>query len=209
MKSIILVSALCLFFLMLSVVVGTRDISVGADTAYYTNFFHNVEYVIDTSRFELLFKYFTYSIKSITDIPELYFIISFLLFNFFYIYFYFRASGESRKVEHLFILIGLMLSSSWYSVATTNGLRQGLSLPLLYMSLFLFSERKIIFSILLCIASLGFHKACVLALPFFFLVFLRARLVLFVFIFTAFLYLLGITEFLVDSISDFLSISLY
>lgn len=210
LKNTILFLLLFLFLIILSVVVGTRDVSVGTDTANYTDFFHNVEFIVDSSRFELLFKYLTYGVKLTTNNPELYFAIIFLLFNYIYIYFYFRAIGEkSKRVENIIILFGLMLSSSWYVVATTNGLRQGLSLPLMYLSLLFFSERKIIFSILFFGLSLGFHVSSILVLPFVFFVFLRERLVLFVFIFSAFLYFLGATEILVAGISDFLSISLY
>lgn len=208
-RNLILFLLLAMFFCALSVAVGHRDITVGTDTANYTNIFNSIEYTFETSRIEFLFKYLTYGIKFFEVSLEIYFAILFVLFNFLYLFSYFRAAGQNRKVEELFILIGLMFSSSWYLVATLNGLRQGLSLPLLYLSLLCFSERKFIFSIFFIVASLGFHKSVILALPFFFLVFFRARFVFLFFVFSSGLYLFGISESLVFLISNALGVSLY
>jgi len=203
LRYIISTLMLAMFFLALSFMVGVRDVSVGTDTANY------IEYFIDASGFEPLFKYLTYGVGLITGSVELYFMIVFLVFNFFYFYFYFCVSDKSDRSDGFFILVGLMLSSSWYIVATTNGLRQGLSLPILYLALLFFSKRKFILSGFFFVVSLGFHKSGVLALPFFFLIFLRPRLVLFSFILCSFLYFSGVAEFLVRTVSGILSISLY
>ncbi|MDA7088505.1 EpsG family protein [Pseudomonas sp. SA3-5] len=209
LRNLISIFTLFLFFLTLSVFVGTRDVSVGADTANYAGFFNDIEHVIDVSRFEPLFKYLTYGIGLITDSHEWYFMIVFLIFNFFYLYFYSCVSDKNKWLEGCFILIGLMLSSSWYVVATTNGLRQGLSLPILYLSILFFYKRRFIPSALFFLVSLGFHKAVILALPFFCLVFLRPLFVFLAFIVSAVLYFFGVTEVLVRVVSGLLSISLY
>ncbi|WP_299943402.1 EpsG family protein [uncultured Microbulbifer sp.] len=201
--------ALCVFFLALSVVVGGRDVSVGADTENYTYFFNNIKSTLYSTRFELLFKYLAYGVGLLTNNAKIFFVVIFLLFNFTYFYFYLCISDERQRIVGLFILTGLMLSSSWYVAATINGLRQGLSLPVLYLSLFFFSKRKFLTSVLFFITSLGFHKTSVLVSPFFFLIFIPSWLVLFSFIVCSLFYLFGITEILVSMVSDLLSISLY
>jgi len=209
LKNIILIYILCVFFLSLSIVVGWRDVSVGTDTVNYMNFFNSIERVVDVTRFELLFKYLAYGLGLLTNSYEVFFMVVFLLFNVLYLYFYYCATEPRIRGEEFFILVGLMLSSSWYIVATTNGLRQGLSLPVLYLSLLFFSKKRFVVSALFFLVSLGFHKSSVLALPFFLLCFFRSWIVLLSFLTGAFFYITGISELLVREASSLLSMSLY
>jgi len=206
--NLISISILFIVLLVLSVLVATRDFSGSSDTIIYKDFFDNVEFY-NNSRFEILFKYLTLGVRFITDKYVVYFGFIFLLFTSLYVSFYYSILGEDRKITHLFIFFGLMLSSSWYVVATLNGLRQGFSLPLLYFSLLFFSKRKFIISIIFFLVSFGFHYSVILTLPFIALVFQTQRFVLFSFVISSLLYTLGISELLVKLVSDLLSISLY
>jgi len=195
--------------IFLSGIVGMRDVSVGKDTNNYINFFYSIVEVIDGSRLEVLFKYITYGVSLIGGGHELYFAVLFLIFNLSYLYFYYRISAGQSGVIALFLLVGFLLSSSWYAVATTNGLRQGLSLPFLYLSLFFFSERKVLLSSLFFVISLGFHMSVILFLPFYILFFLRIRVVFSAFLIMAGLYLLNFFEPLVMAASNYFSLNAY
>src|SRR3546814_3208373 len=90
----------------------------------------------------------------------IYLSIIYLILNFLIIIFAVKLHGEidGRK---LFLLFGFFFLSNWYIAATITGLRQGLSLPISYLAIFFFYKRKYILSVLLLIASFGFHKSAI------------------------------------------------
>lgn len=201
----ILLSVLVLF----SVLIGTRETSVGTDTQNYADFFFMVRESFHSSRFEFFYKVLTLSVSYFSDSLSLYFAIIYLIFNFCYLAFFYCAAGDERKPQYLLVLFGFMCASSWYIVATTNGLRQGLSLPFLYFSLLYFSDNKYVRSFFFLLASLGFHKAVSLVIPFFLMVYLRTNIVFLVFIFSSLLYFFGFTEIILRLISSIMPVDIY
>ncbi len=209
LQSAIYIFALLFVLLVLSFLVGSRELSVGTDTQNYADFFISVRESFFSSRFEFLFKVLTISIRSFSDSLALYFSLVFLIFNYVYLAFFYSALDDVRKPQYLLTFFGLMCASSWYIVATTNGLRQGLSLPFLYFSLLYLANRKYFRSSLFLLVSFGFHKAVSLVFPFIFLLFFRVTPVFIVFLVSAFLYFFGLTERLLSFISSVIPIDIY
>ncbi len=206
--------SLAFLFLLaaLSLVVGSRDLSVGTDTANYAQYFENVCNYSDMQLFDPLFGYLTLLIARTEVAVWCYFSILFLLFNFLYFSFFSSIAKWSHfEKRHLLyiLLLGFSLASSWYIAATTNGLRQGLSLPLLYFSLFFFFRKKWIKAVFFAFCAAGFHLSSVFVLPFFVTIFLPKKLFNWLVIFAILGYPLGINEALVAFFSRIIGFTVY
>jgi hypothetical protein len=115
----------------------------------------------------------------------------------------------SRFWYPVLFFFGFIFLSSWYITATTNGLRQGLALPFLYLSFsYLFSRKKII-AIFWFLISVSLHYSSFLVLPFTILAFFNFKFVVLIFCTLAFSYFLGFNELVVKEISDYSGFRVY
>lgn len=212
-NKITLFALAALFAFLVSALSSFRDFGVGADTVNYVRYFFRV---MDQggNNFEVGFYFFTALISNITDSPRVYlfFVSFFVTSSLYYVFSKFIVSSQScwDNVTYIFLFYALILFSSWYFVAFANGFRQGMSLSVLYISLFfLFYEKKLFRALFLIVISLSFHLTSVLVLPFLFIYFLSFQLASLVWLFFAIFYIFGLNEIMVKMVSDFFSLGVY
>src|SRR3546814_18947192 len=99
--------------------------------------------------------------------------------------------------------------SNLYIISYITFLIQWLSMLISYVSIFFVYIRKYILSVLLLIASFGFHKSAITLSPFLFIIDLSINKSFLFFIFSAFLYQIGTTEFIFSRFSQYFSSSAY
>lgn len=210
-RRVVWLSGVFLFFIFFctGLLVANRDIYVGSDTATYVDYYMRLDEYHDVTRFGFLFNELSYFFYKAGWGVELYFFTLFFIFNFLYFSVFSVLSRDIKLFSKWFVFSGVSFFSSWYLVATINGLRQGLSLPFLYIGLYFFSEKKYLAFLFFVFCAFGFHSSSMLALPFFIFVFFNQASVFFVFCLMAMLYCSGIAEHFVFFISDVLSIDLY
>lgn len=205
------------FFLLLalvgiSYVVAVRDFSVGNDTYNYATYFYTQNWMEGGGRYEWLFAGLTKAIRSITGSVEFYFFAISITICLSYYWFYRLISKDSLPPKSLIdriFLVGLLLGSSWFLVAVTNGLRQGMSLPFMYLSIYFIRNNKYISSIVCLVIASGLHTSSLLIVPFFFALFIPRKALIASVAVSALLYLLGGTEKLVRISSSILGLGIY
>ena len=188
-------------FVVLGVMVGTRDLSVGTDTIRYAGIFYNIEFYIGRPTYEVGFIYLTYMLSLISGRVEFYFFAVFAIFNAALLLTAKIVIDPKGRVEHYMIIFGLFLLSSWYNTSSINGLRQGLSLAFLYLALALLCNRKLMQSACISVVSLGMHISSVMVAPFLPVLRLRDSTVFAVFSISALLYATGISRIIYDAVA--------
>lgn len=209
-------NVLIILSFFISILTGYRLSHVGKDTEAYQNHFYNSSIVDGLyDRFEigfaLLMQFFSKAMLSV----ELFFTFVALIVTLTYTHSFkkiyskcFRDRNPNKSV--LVVYFSLLLISSWYYSATTNGLRQGLSLVFLYwasVELFYF-DKKLKFIGLLGIA-ITFHYSAILIAPFLLLHSIRFRYVFIVWALLAYGYMIGLNEIAVKAISNSLNLPIY
>lgn len=207
-------SAILLVFVIfsmvtLSVLVGSRDISVGSDTKNYARFFEMILSGREHGRFEPGFSMLSNFISKITSNIFWYFFILYSMLTITYIRSSILFIGGLRSNFDILYVIGFSLASSWYQAASINGLRQGLSLSFLYLSIYYFTKKRYWLFIAIFVISLGFHFSSILIFPFLFLLFFNEKIVFLAFIFSSFMYASGISEYLLEYVSVLAGLSFY
>lgn len=199
-----------IYICLISIFIGIRSDSVGADTRVYADYFSEL-YLNKPFFYEPLFEILSRIVKYICNDRFFYFFCLSFLFNFLWfkslkvVNFYFNL----RLKEYLVYFITLSLISSWYITALTNGLRQGLALCLLYLAIFylLFQKRKKVFIVLYLLSCL-FHYSNFIYLPLFILFLFKRKWEIF-FLLIALMYPLGINEKIVYFFSNVSGLDVY
>lgn len=204
---------LCVFFFFLSIIIGWRGVEIGADTtqyiSYYNSLFNNIGFY-----YEPFFEIISRAIYYLGGDYNVYFLFLALLFNFFWIKnFNLLVDGFEIKniVFNSFLFLILSILSSWYFTATTNGLRQGLSLIILYFCFFdyFINKNKMKFIVIL-FSSILFHYSTILFLPFILLFKIKNKINFLIVIFIlSFFYVLGLNEVIVKWISSLFGLDFY
>ena len=189
-----------------------RDLYGLNDTYQYYNFFINV-ISNDGSyqgRFEPIFAAIAQTLRAFDADYKIYFFILYLMLISLYYYSMYILVDRKNLILSLFTIIFFLFISSWFLASSINGLRQGLALGFLYISLIYFfvKERKIVGCFLLLIAT-GFHYSMLLILPFYFLFNILNLNKNKVYLFLAILYPLGAYEKLMLLISNLTGIPIY
>ncbi len=197
---------LCLGFL-----VSFRDPSIGTDTLAYKNYFINIDYYHAYGRHEVLFHYLNYIISYIFNNYFIFICFLFLFFNFFLLVTInnFILSNKKYYIISVISLLGFSLLSSWYQVATLNGIRQGTSLILLYAACSFFYKNNKLLGIIFLLFSIGFHGSTILVLPFLLFLYCRLRNIFILFLIVSLFYPLGINEKIIYYISIFTNLPVY
>lgn len=178
---------------------ANRPITVGKDTEVYINYYNNVQFAHDKLKFEPAFHNLALGLNHVGAPYELFFFLIYIVIFITCCFFYYKLVG-GIKVNiplHLFALTGLFFSSSWFLVATTNGLRQGLAIPLTWLAILYFSKKQYVRFFVFYSLSIGFHYSAILILPGFLLLRFRDGLLYFLIIFLGVGYYVGINEELV------------
>ena len=205
-----------LLSLVISILTGLRFSYVGKDTEAYINHFYNssgVDGIYERTEigFALVMQLFS---KSNLDVESFFIFVAFLItivythsFRKIYIKCFRYTKLDSST---LFIYFSLLLLSSWYYSATMNGLRQGISLVIIYWAfaeLFYFNK-KFKFIVLIFIAS-TFHLSALIVIPFVIFYTIRFKYALILWVFSACGYVTGLNEFMVKMISNSLNMPVY
>lgn len=177
--------------LIISIIVAFRDYSIGVDTLNYVdNYIYNGSYEGFEPAFRAVIKFF----NLLTTDPTLFF--GFICF--FITIFYYKTYEEldyNHKPYYTLILFSLLLFSSWYINANTNGIRQGMSLAVLYYAYvkYFFNKKYFKFTIFYII-SISFHYSTFMVLPFLFLYLLSLKHIVLIWLCVGLLYILGFNE---------------
>lgn len=196
---------------ILSTFVAFRDITTVEDNLYYISNFRNTITFADFN-YEFLFELFTLIIRKLTDNYIVYFFSANLLLNsiLYYTAFLIAKFYKIKYEFYLPIFIFLLLLSTWYYTEATNGLRQGLSLALMYLSLVqLVLYKKIKSFLILALMSCFFHYSSVLILPVVILYKLKLNNLFYLSCLVAVFYILGINENIIKFLSNITNIPLY
>jgi len=202
--------ALCIapIAVLFAFLVGFRGEDVGVDTLQYKSIINSF-FDTGVSRHEIGFKLLLYFFGFFSRRPEFIFSCIFLVVflcmlkafsNF--------LEEDSNRSAGFFFFLGCLFLSDWFLVATTNGLRQGLSLAVLYLAISYWPKSRWAACTLTCVACL-FHYATVLVVLFFPLVLLGVTELFTVFLTLMLLYAFGVNEYVFKVLSAFLSIDIY
>lgn len=152
--------------LAISLVVGWRQWVPGSDSYYYEGFFIRLLSGDRGGRYEVGFYYLTVLASWLTSDVRVYFSLICAIFLALYSYFVWSfAVNEGRRNEYIGWLcctIGALLWSSWFVVAVTNGLRQGLALAFSFIALSMILRRQWLGWVVFSVLSIGFHKSAAL-----------------------------------------------
>lgn len=199
---------------VISIFSGYRSQEIGDTYQYmlhYERIFESGSYIY---KLELGFSLLAYLVSLVGGNYILFFFVVTFVITAAYLFLFRKAyiSLVSNQVlfTDILLFLSLLVLSSWYLTSITNGLRQGLSLPFLYLSLFFFVFHKSLWkSVLLFVLSVSFHYSSFLVLPFLILALLKLNYVLLAWLVLAMGYVLGLNEIAVKIVSDLTSFSVY
>lgn len=158
------------FFIFLiitiSIVISLRSDSLGADTKNYISIFISNS---TSTRYEPGFNFLISSINLLTDNYVIFFfLISFIITFFYWLSFNSITDLKKNYLFFCFLFVSFLLFSNWYLSNVTNGLRQGLSLSILYYGLIKYlMYNRYSFFVIYFIFALIFHYSIILLIPFF------------------------------------------
>lgn len=214
-SKLVLIYTLIIFFF--AILISTRDLSIGGfDASAYKAYFERLaDYQSGDKRYEIGYHLFNFYIRKLTDNYQFFLIMLYFTFNLIYFRSMVNFTSFVNKTYYslsLILFLGLALNSSWYISATVNGLRQGYSLALLFLSLsyapYTNNRKKLKFLILILI-SISFHDSTFLVVPFLVFLLMPLRIVILLFLILSIFYPLGLNEVIIHQISNLTSIPLY
>lgn len=203
-------------FIVSSFAIGFRSVDVGTDTAQYIRHFNtSIETNHTVDNFEIGFSLLMYVSGKISNDYRVFFTLVALIISLTYINLFSKIYFSNKDRQYLnytdiSMISFLMFISSWYFAFTTNGLRQGIALPILYLSLYYFVfEKKRLKSLLFFSISLTFHVSGLLFTPFILLLNKKRSFIWFLWLLLLIGYFFGTNEVLVKLASDYTGLPLY
>jgi len=151
-----------LFSFLMFIVVGGLRYSVGTDWSQYEVTFNSLESVGDifTAREEKLFMVFMYISKKIINS------YSFFVFAFFSVAFYLKYIIFKRYSTDIFLSL-IIYFFTLFLIYDLNGIRQGMALAFVFLSIpLLLNKKPFLFILIILIGSL-FHISAIIFLPFY------------------------------------------
>ena len=201
--------------LIVSIFIGLRSSKVGKDTIIYIKHFYNAKSGKYLDKFEPGFSYLIYFISKYTNSFSFFFFIIATLITLCYLLFFDKIYTKTFNLNsstfgRYIIFYTIVLFSSWYYALTTNGIRQGVSLVFLYISMYYlyYENRKFKFLFFYLLAIL-FHNSSLMIAPFILFYKLRFRLAFFIWIILAIGYFLDINKLLIEFISSKFNLPVY
>ena len=205
-----------LLSLVVSALIGIRSHDVGKDTKMYVEHFDKSG--LETNQldgFEPGFEILMLIINKLGGNNDFFFFTIALIITLLYLIFFKNIGLQSKKNHNvdLFdfsIFFTCLLFSNWYLTLTTNGIRQGVSIVLLYLALYylVFVKKKRVFLTLFLI-SISFHYSSLIVLPFLFLLRLNLKSIFLLWLLFGGFYIFDINEQLIFMLSDLLNLPLY
>lgn len=199
----------------LSVFISARGENFNHDTANYVSYYRTVVscQCIPDGRFELGFGLITYLVAATGASAKVYLWALAMLLNVVLLRVCSHLIRFARLERYWFLfvvlVIGWMLVSRWYVVATVNGLRQGLADMFLYLALAAFLNRHRKEALVAFVAALLIHRSVLMVVPFIPLMFLGRRAVTIVVLALAVAYPVGGGKLLTELVSSALGIGVY
>jgi hypothetical protein len=199
------------FFTVISILIALRDYSVGVDTPTYAYFFVDAaeNEGINANKFEWIFRLYMEFVGIFSNSPQFFF-FTVSLFISMLLYLSYARLLKDRGYSYTIIFLSLLLLSGWYITEITNGIRQGMSLVILYWSIFKYlkNDQYFLFMVFLVIAA-GFHASVYLILPFLLLYKVRFKYTQWIWAILAVFYVIGLNENIVKYLSDLLNTPIY
>lgn len=207
-----------IFFFILSSIIAIKAEQIGPDAPRYANIFFKfnevkiswfLEKIYNYDLFEIGFLFFTKFISSIyLNSYFFFFIVSLFIISL--LYFSYKSLNVGINIYHDLIFVSLLLFSSWFITEVANGIKQGLSLSILYFAISTQLKRSnyIKFTILFFIST-SFHISVFLTLPFLLLIKFRLKYIYILWFFLLLFYIIGLNETIVKIISDYFSTGVY
>lgn len=214
-----LFSSFNLFILLFSITffsyfVVTRGLYVGSDTYNYYIVFNQISSGINFD-YEIGFIVLNKIAAFLTNYYG-YLLLVYFLININFIFSFFQSiRNETKNIFYIscafLSFFGFLYWSNWFYSANINGIRQGIALSFLYISLisFLFNKKKSYF-ILFFILACFFHNSIFLVIPFLLLIFIKKFKYNFITVsIFSFLYFTGLNEFILLNISNLTGLEIY
>ena len=165
---------LILSFLLMTTISGFRDFSVGVDTISYVYMFNNIDMInFFTSRYELGFLYFLKIIRSFTENPTVFLLLSSAICIGVTCRFIFKYSDDPI----LSVLLYITLKPFFFQM---TGIRQAIAMAFVMIAFMLIMEqhkvRETVVAIVFMILAVQFHGMSIVAfVPFVIWLFSRLR----------------------------------
>jgi len=205
--------------IVLAILVGTRDISIGHDTQQYAQLYESVKncHCFDGGvekgfqYLSLLFAYADFSndayFSGISLI--LFFLVNTVAFKFVGL---FGDSVEKYSHEYwqlIYLVVLIFLWSPFFVSAHINAIRQGLASFFVYLALFAFILKHWKLFVVASIAAINFHHTALMYIAFFPLLLLTLNQVLLIVLVLSLSYAIGFSEFFTAWISNILNLGVY
>lgn len=206
----LIIAVFATYFVTVSTyMVGTRGDHVGADTVAYKYYFNNLAESVLDDKFEPFF-YLVAKIAATIGSIEIFFGLVNVIFFIALFLFVKRLKLDTDYVVFLLLLLGFVHLSNWYITAVTNGLRQGLAIPFIFLAYLCLYQKKTFWFVIYSLIACGFHYSSILILPFAVLLRINSdRLFIFIFSLVSIGYVTGINEWCIETISNFLGLPVY
>ena len=197
-------------FFLSSFIVAFRAEKIGSDASRYArNFIANAQSDRFAGSYDIGYTFLIKFLGFFSSSKYFYFFaISFLISMLLYISYKSVNSKAYKNYEYIFI--SMIFFSSWYITEITNGIRQGLSLSILYLALLSELKNSRIFKFFtLYFLSISFHLSSLLLFPF--LIFYRFsfKYVCYVWFILLFFYIQGFNEYIIKFISSITNLGFY
>lgn len=191
-------------------IVAHRSIEPESDSFYYRAYFDTFTWLGGVGRFEPGFGLFTRVVSDLGAAVEHYFglICATIIASYFWWVRQLVGRDGSGPATYLALTI-FFLCSSWFVVAVANGVRQGMSLPFVYLSLEAFARRRWGVGAAYFLVSVSFHTASLLLAPFLLLVLVAWKRLVAITTVVALAYPTGVNEALVRFVSRLLGLDVY
>lgn len=208
-KTSLLINSLIILsiLLLLSIFIGSRDLFIGTDTSTYYKFFINVNNNMNTRISEPLFLFLakiTYYFSS--DFYLFTTSISFISCLFYFIFYLFVFSKDISNINLKYYIVFLsfifMLLSPFFWNSQINVMRIGIAIPIFFVGTYFLHIRKVTKALLFFISSVLLHFTMIIFIPFVFLIYLKNKNLIIIFILLSIFYLSGIGEIIFNSIAD-------
>lgn len=146
------------------VVIGALRYEVGADWFAYESLFHTINSLenVWNAREEKLFVLLIYMVKSLCSNYSLF------VFVFFFLAFSFKFQVIKKFSPDVYLSL-IVYIYTLFLIYDVNGIRQGMAVGFIFMSLPFIINRNIKFFLLMMMGAMLFHKSALIFLPFYWL----------------------------------------
>jgi len=155
--------------IVLIIIMGLRNVSVGADTAQYYRRYINAEYMLHSYSYEKGYSLISYFFHNIIHIDFSLYVFIVAVFQICCLLWFFNRYSKNN-----FICLIMFLSLGLFSMEM-SGIRQSIAMSLILLSIYFVEKRKIIPFLALLIISYTIHNSAVFCIIIYFLYNIRLK----------------------------------